>query len=343
MRSGKRGRVVVVAALWTTGTSTTLAQPDEHALEERQEEELAPPVPDIPWIAWDAPPECSRRELEEQIQRALGRPIDAGSEISVAIRIETAEDEVLAHVSISEEGETNERTVSLPTCEEATRFAALAIALALGPSDPSRPSEELPGETPASNDRTPILTPEEPTPLDRPERRDFARDGWFLGALATGTTALLPKGSVGLTVVAGRAFGDAVFDLRLTYMPGETYQLAAAQNPVRMMWLGGALGGCYFFRTGLFRGGPCARAQVGGVNAEERPANDEPPRGGTGLYVGLLGGLEAHFEVAPRVHLLAAVSAALPLHADPFVLTDGSVVHRTPFGIDGSLGLVYFF
>jgi hypothetical protein len=354
LRSGGWIRFAAFAAALFVGANGTLAEPA------RAQE--APSAPAFekgtsetggPWLKWSAPPECpTRGELVEQIQAALGRPIAEGSELSVVIVVEPTEGGFLAHVGITEGGETSGRSVSFANCEEAAKFSALAVALALGsPEAPSTPAPEptreaasAPGTTPGVQGAT---SPRPVAPvgaeIPRPDH-EASEQVWFVGAMAEISSGLLPKEAFGVVLMAGRTFERVRVDARVNFIPSSVYELGSGENPVAMNWVGGALGACRETRLGPLRIGPCLRMQVGGLHGEEEsPPASRPPHGGTGFYFGLTANLEAYLEIGARIHLFGAIGGAVPLVADRFILSDGGVVHSPNAGGAAALGLLYFF
>ncbi|MFK7987400.1 MAG: hypothetical protein AB8I08_15370 [Sandaracinaceae bacterium] len=86
-------------------------------------------------MAWTAPLECpTEREAVEEIERLLGRPLDARAGVSVEGEIRR-EDERFILVLVLEQGDVeSRRELSDPSCESLTRAGALVIALAIDPT-----------------------------------------------------------------------------------------------------------------------------------------------------------------------------------------------------------------
>lgn len=175
---------------------------------------------------------------------------------------------------------------------------------------------------------------------DRPQRPT----SWFARGGLNFSIGLLPQPGFGPTIGGGRMFGPWALWADTTFLPGGSYEFDQAFSPVGMRWLGGTLGACRFVRLSSLSGGPCMRVQLGGLSGREEVADaGRSPHEGTGVFLGILAGLEGQLALGKHVRAFSSASASLPLVADSFVLSDGTHVYQPGFGFQASLGLLYFF
>lgn len=339
------------------------------------------PVVSHKWLTWTAPAECpSRSEFLALFEAALGRPLDAQPDLSAEISVTSVEGGFFVRMRTSDAGGSGIREVTVPSCVEAADFVVLSIALALdqetakevGPAPAVADDSGTPGTvattTEPDTERRPLPSPETipaPAPTTSPPPRPTSSSEtlmaapvarlprpqasrsvsrWFIGASFELATELLPEFSVAPSLRAGRSVGDWEIQVSTTFFPGGVYELEEAFNPVALSWLGGSVGGCRFLRSARWSAGLCVHAELGGLTGREQVADAErPPHAGTGFFLGVVPKLEGRALFGKHFQGLASAGAAIPLVADPFILSDGTEVFHSSPGFRGSLGLLYFF
>jgi hypothetical protein len=107
----------------------------------------------------------SHDDLEFQMERALGQPLEAAAAARFLVHVQAAQPGYRAELAISEDGARPTRgfrSLSAKTCDELTQQVALAIALALGAQTASEPAPSPPPSAPIEEEPTPGSASVEP-------------------------------------------------------------------------------------------------------------------------------------------------------------------------------------
>jgi hypothetical protein len=283
-------------------------------------------------ITWQGPPGCAdAAPLRAALAERLGRPLDAGTRVAVAV---TAEAGGLRAVPDLEAGAAPvHRELVAADCAEVVAAVAVVVSLAAAaaPPPPAPPPEPPP-------------PPAEPAPAmtgrRRPARPFAAARAWQLGGRlqVSAMAGALPEASIGAEAAAWLAWRAAEAELAGAWWPTRRAERFAdgAEVPaavdVGLTTASARL--CGRALAGGVRG--CALGQLGRLRA--RGADVTEAREEHVRWTAL--GVSAAARVRVHRHLALTTSADLvrALDRPRFVLADGTTLFR-PSGWAGQLGL----
>jgi hypothetical protein len=240
-----------------------------------------------------------------------------------------------------------ERTVSLPTCAEAQKAAALLVALTLDPeaaevkplpdAAPSPPPEQVaPPAPPAEAPRAPPPAP----PVQPASTEPSPALGLELSLHAVLEPALLPEPTGGLAAGAGVRLGRYALAATGLYLLGR--EVDAPDHPTARaearLWTAG-LSLCRFHALGrAVELAPCLAAELGDFAAKAEGVARR--RRDSALFATIDAGVLLAVSVGRGFAVLAGVAGLVPLQRPVMEFRDIGPVHTVPaWSIRGSVGV----
>ncbi len=275
-----------------------------------------------PQIAWRAPASCTRDVFDAELARVAGAQAR-----EVEARVELTQHNGGWSTTVQLAGAS--RTLSLASCGEAQRAAALLIATALAPELVQAPADPITITPPAS----------EPAPLPTPapvhnavgKPRELA-SRWHLrvGGLLALEALPGPSGGPALGVELTRDRFSSWLDVRYLVARRASDDDSTLRADIDLF--AGALGTAWLWQAGRIAWGPLLELEAGVQRA--RAHGEQAARDGRAPW--LAGVLGARLDV-PFVHRVGAsfyAAAALPFWRPAVQLGGEPPFHRTaPLGL----------
>jgi hypothetical protein len=300
-------------------------------------------------IHWSGDESCRRvSEVDAQVETATGRPVSSVEVADFELRLKphSGDEWNLELTTVRRaDGARSTRSILGATCTEVTDAAAVAIALAIGPSqaapeNPPKPAAE-PGEAqtverPAAPDAT------SPQPRKPPAPRGSI--GWFAGLSANLDSSSTPSPAFGGSVRIGASWlpaDERKTALRLElegalYAPTETSSVAGQAGKFRLAY--GAPLACGAKPLGGTTLLLCAGAELGQLSGEgvgEAVSASHPKNT---FWAAARGELGMGYPREGALRLVGRAGMAVPLIRREFVLDGPDVVFRTA-AISARVGL----
>jgi hypothetical protein len=287
-------------------------------------------------LEWSAPESCSKDAFVQQVEDNLQRPLArlTVDSITVTVTARTRSNWAL-EFSLSDAGmqAPPSRKLTGASCEDVSRTAAVAVAMALHSRVDSEGAASLPSE-PAT---TPLPEPEAPRE-DQPaivvgERADADAPGsryrWPLQLLLLGDVSLLGTPSYGLGVGVG--VGKARWEATLSAAVLPTVELRTSDT--LGITLGASIGmasACFLLGDPPATPRVCLGYELGLVYGEGSGSGFSVTREQQAFWHALRPELGVGVPLAAELELRLFAGAALGLSHASFVFDAGRVAHEIP-------------
>lgn len=296
-------------------------------------------------LGWEAPEECpDARALQVDVERLLGRPLDAADLTSIGMDGRVKRRGKAWHLWL-EIGGAQARELDAPRCETLAEVAALYVALAVDPM------AMLDAEVPAalSTSRDYAGTTELPWPdaqggttLDTPPVtvKKRARELGIGARFMAGVSGfLLPGAAAGVAVGFAVMLPRARFEALGSYsLPTEAEHDEEPDIGAEIQLGAAALRGCPVLKARRWEFPLCAGVEVGAMVA--RGLGVEKPTVQRSLWAAITAGGAAAWQPVSAIALWAQVDAVVPLVRPGFAVEGlGSLFRAPPAGVQGFLGL----
>jgi hypothetical protein len=296
-------------------------------------------------LSWEAPEECpDAHALQVDVERLLGRPIDAADLAPIAVDGRIERRGTAWHLRL-EIGGAKAKELEAPRCETLAEVAALYVALAIDPM--AMLEAEATPRLPASRDY------EGTTELSWPEARGEAGPeaplvaarkrarGLRIGArfMAGAGGFLLPGAAAGVAAGVSVMFPRARFEALGSYfVPTEAEHDEEPEVGAEIQLGAAALRGCPVLRVQRWEFPLCAGVEVGAMVA--RGLGVEQPKVRRSVWVAGTLGAAAAWQPARVIALWAQVDAVVTLVRPAFGVNGLDFGFRAPAaGVQGFLGL----
>lgn len=308
-------------------------------------------------LSWDVPVGCeSREKVLESVRRHLGARIEEVLEdpLSVSVSIEPTGSGYRLRVLASGVHARGERVIEAGSCDEATRAAALLIALAIDPDRASSGGRE-PSAAASSAPTSPSANPPPVAPAlprtERPERAPVrlrsrrpvtARAGAVLGVLASLDVGDAPDPGWGASLTGGLVLPRDWLDISVgATWPDESGIRGVPRARAKYHSVQGAMVWCHdLWPVALApqtRIGPCAGFR-GVLLRGEGGKNLARTDSASTLLLGPTLGMGGSFAVAGRIRIVVQGSSHWRPIRPRFVVDDATAVYR-PGVVAGVFGL----
>lgn len=303
-------------------------------------------------LGWSAPPGCTQDTFVAKLEDTIDQPLEELSVQRISIAIEqgpTSPQSWRLALSFDDTSKSQqpERTILGTSCEDVSRAAAVAVAMALHDELPAQPAPPAGKSRDTSSTPSPEVNPEALTkppgpdthqPSSAPQTREW-RVPVQVFASIDGAIQGVP--SIGAGVGVGLSLARFSAGLRGVYLP----PITVGQNTgVELQSAWGIIDACWDFASSGVRPRVCLGYEAGAVlgrgsgpglrASRQKAALWHAVKPEVGLVVDLTGNWSFGFSIA----------GAFALTEANFVFDQGRVAHELPgFSLRGNAGLGFSF